>query len=69
LWHVARCLPRALARRRVIMARRRAGDEELAQWFNFHPTAQPAEMEEPTATPPAFASPASPILLPAEPRT
>jgi GT2 family glycosyltransferase len=57
-WHVARCLPRALARRRVIMARRRAGDEELAQWFNFQPTAQPVEMEDPAA----LAAPAAPIL-------
>jgi len=67
-WHIARCLPRALARRRVIMARRRAGDEELAQWFNFHPTARPAEIEEGPAAPPAFAAPASSILLPADPR-
>jgi len=69
LWHVARCLPRALARRRVIMARRRAGDEELAQWFNFHPTAQPAELPETTAPAAAFAAPASTILLPADPQT
>jgi GT2 family glycosyltransferase len=67
-WHIARCLPRALARRRVIMARRQAGDEELAQWFNFHPTAQPAEMEESDAPAASFAAPASPILLPADPR-
>ena len=57
-WHVARCLPRALARRRVIMARRRAGDEELAQWFNIQPTAQPVAIEEPAA----FAAPATPTL-------
>ena len=68
-WHIARCLPRALARRHVIMARRRAGDEELAQWFNFHPTAQPAEMAGSTAAPPAFATPASTILLPADPHS
>jgi hypothetical protein len=68
-WHLARCVPRALARRRVIMARRRAGDEELAMWFNYQPTAQPAEMEESAAEPPAFAAPASPILLPADPRS
>jgi hypothetical protein len=48
-WHVARCLPRALARRRVIMSRRRAGDEELAQWVSFQPTARPVENEEPAA--------------------
>lgn len=57
-WHLARCLPRALARRRAIMARRRVGDEELAQWFNFQPTAQPAVLPEPVA---AFAAPAAPI--------
>ena len=66
-WHLARCLPRALASRRAIMARRRAGDAELAQWFNFHPTAQPAEMAESPAPPP-FAAPARPVLWPAEPR-
>jgi GT2 family glycosyltransferase len=68
-WHIARCLPRALAHRRVIMARRRAGDEELAMWFNFHPTAQPAAIEKPTAVSPAFAAPATQILLPADPRS
>jgi hypothetical protein len=68
-WHVARCLPRALARRRVIMAHRRTGDEELAQWFNFQPTAQPAEMGEAATATPAFARSASPILLPADPRS
>jgi GT2 family glycosyltransferase len=41
LWHVARCLPRALRRRRAIMARRRVSDEELAQWFRFQPAAMP----------------------------
>jgi hypothetical protein len=50
------------------MARRRAGDEELAQWFSFQPTAQPAEIEEATAAPAAFAAPPSSILLPADPR-
>jgi GT2 family glycosyltransferase len=66
-WLIGRCLPRALARRRAIMARRRAADEELAQWFNFHPTAQPAEAAE-HAAPQAFAPPARPVLLPADPR-
>ncbi len=32
-WHAARCFRRALAKRRWIMARRRAGDEYLASWF------------------------------------
>jgi len=40
-WQVARCLPRALRRRRAIMARRRVSDEELARWFCFHPAALP----------------------------
>jgi len=53
-WHVARCLPRALERRRAIMARRRAGDEELAQWFSFQPAAQPIEPAEDAA----FSAPA-----------
>jgi len=66
-WHVARCLPRALARRRAIMARRRAADHDLAQWFNFHPTAQPVETPE-HAAPPPFAAPAAPVLWPADPR-
>ena len=42
LWHVARCLPRALRRRRAIMSRRRITDEELARWFQFYPAAMPA---------------------------
>jgi GT2 family glycosyltransferase len=42
LWHVARCLPRALHRRRLIMSRRRISDQELARWFQFHPAAVPA---------------------------
>jgi GT2 family glycosyltransferase len=40
-WHVARCLPRALRRRRAIMSRRRISDQELARWFQFHPAAAP----------------------------
>jgi GT2 family glycosyltransferase len=46
LWHVARCLPRALRRRRAIMARRRISDQELARWFQFHPAAMPATLHE-----------------------
>jgi GT2 family glycosyltransferase len=42
LWHVARCLPRALHRRRTIMSRRRISDQDLARWFQFHPAAVPA---------------------------
>jgi GT2 family glycosyltransferase len=44
-WHVFQCMPRALRQRRIIMARRRVTDNELARWFNFSPTAYPvAEM-------------------------
>jgi len=68
-WHLARCLPRALARRSAIMARRRVSDEELAQWFNFQPTAQQADLAETAGAVPAFAAPATRILLPADPRT
>jgi len=35
LWHVCRCLPRALRQRRVIMGRRRVSDAEIARWFRF----------------------------------
>jgi len=38
-WHIARCLPRTLRRRRQIMCRRRISDEALAQWFAFEPAA------------------------------
>ena len=43
-WHVARCLPRALHRRRAIMSRRRISDEELARWFQVYPAAMPAPL-------------------------
>ncbi len=52
-WQVARCLPRALRRRRWIMARRRVTDESLAHWFRTEPFAQPvaedAELVQKTA--------------------
>jgi GT2 family glycosyltransferase len=41
-WHLARCLPRALRRRRLIMSRRRISDQELTRWFQFHPASVPA---------------------------
>ncbi|HKE27965.1 MAG TPA: glycosyltransferase family 2 protein [Bryobacteraceae bacterium] len=47
LWHVARCLPRALRRRRAIMSRRRISDQDLARWFQFHPAAMPANLHAP----------------------
>ena len=40
-WHVGKCLPRALARRRAIMARRKVSDDVLAEWFSFDPVALP----------------------------
>lgn len=40
-WRLAGCLPRALRRRRAIMARRRASDEALEAWFNPHPSSAP----------------------------
>jgi len=40
-WQVARCLPEALRQRRIIMARRRISDEELAAWFDFAPVSRP----------------------------
>ena len=40
-WRIAKCLPRALKQRRLIMTRRRVSDESLAQWFRAEPSAQP----------------------------
>ena len=40
-WRIAKCLPRALQQRRLIMTRRRVSDESLAQWFSAEPSAQP----------------------------
>jgi len=40
-WRLAACLPRALRSRRWIMSRRRATDENLAQWFSSRPSTQP----------------------------
>ena len=40
-WLIAQCLPRALSRRRAIMARRRLPDETLAEWFSFEPVTVP----------------------------
>src|SRR5205823_12092906 len=34
-WHVARCLPRALRQRRIIMSRRRTPDASLVLWFSL----------------------------------
>jgi GT2 family glycosyltransferase len=40
-WHLGRALPRAWAKRRHIMARRRADDEYLAAWFRPVQARQP----------------------------
>jgi len=42
-WHIARCLPRTLHRRREIMRRRRVTDEALLKWFDFEPAAVPVK--------------------------
>ena len=40
LWKL---LPRALAKRRVIMQRRRVPDDQMEQWFSFKPAKTPAD--------------------------
>lgn len=40
-WHVARCLPGALSKRRDIMRRRRVTDEALVRWFSPTPASEP----------------------------
>jgi len=40
-WWVARCLRRALARRRQIMSRRKASHAYMASWFRQHPRSRP----------------------------
>jgi GT2 family glycosyltransferase len=42
-WHIVRCLPRALRRRRWIMRRRRVDDGSLAKWFASMPMTEPIE--------------------------
>jgi GT2 family glycosyltransferase len=56
-WHMARCLPRALRQRRIIMQRRRTGDEELAAWFDFAPASRPAANSAETAARKAWNAP------------
>jgi len=46
-WHIVRCLPRTLYRRRQIMCRRRISDEALAEWFRFEPASMPVRMAVP----------------------
>jgi len=40
-WHFTRCLSRAIAKRKHIMARRRVSNDYIAAWFNAQATAQP----------------------------
>jgi hypothetical protein len=40
-WRLAKCLPGALRSRRWIMSRRRASDENLAEWFSDRPSSRP----------------------------
>jgi GT2 family glycosyltransferase len=40
-WHLARCLPRALRRRKQIIERRRVSDDALAEWFSTGQTSRP----------------------------
>jgi GT2 family glycosyltransferase len=46
-WRLARCLGRALEGRRLIMRRRTASNEDLAQWFSFEPVARPLSAPAP----------------------
>jgi len=41
-WHFLRALPRALDKRRQVMARRRVSDDYIASWFSGQPAAQRA---------------------------
>jgi GT2 family glycosyltransferase len=40
-WHLAQAMPRALAKRREILRRRRVDDETIAAWFGDDPVSQP----------------------------
>jgi len=41
-WYLAKNWSRVMAKRRQIMSRRRASDEELARWFSYQPVSLPA---------------------------
>lgn len=51
--HVLRSLPRLLAKRRWIMARKRVSDEYMAAWFQYHPVSRPAPKKAVSALSPA----------------
>ncbi|HWC97824.1 MAG TPA: glycosyltransferase family 2 protein [Candidatus Sulfopaludibacter sp.] len=40
-WHLAKALPRTLARRKAIMSRRRLSDAAIGEWFGFAPITLP----------------------------
>lgn len=44
-WRLAQALPRALAKRRELMQRRRASDGDLLPWFSGQPVSRPVEVE------------------------
>ena len=46
-WYLAKNWRRVLAKRRQIMSRRRASDEELARWFSYKPVSLPAPKPSP----------------------
>jgi hypothetical protein len=48
LWQAAKCLPRALRRRREIMRRRRISDDALALWFHGQPSFPLADVDAQT---------------------
>jgi GT2 family glycosyltransferase len=58
-WRLAACAPRALARRRAIMTRRRASDEALATWFTPRPASQPFDAEAARPARPGLLAPAA----------
>ncbi len=42
-WYLARSWKRVLAKRRIIMERRRVDDEYIAKWFSYEPVSHPAQ--------------------------
>lgn len=46
-WYLAKNWRRVMAKRRQIMSRRRASDEELARWFSYRPVSLPAPKPSP----------------------
>ena len=65
---IALCLPRALAKRRQIMACRRVSDDYLASWFHSRPTSRPIETRIPEAATQSAAGKNRPAKVAAEVR-